>query len=119
VSDGLVCDGCGAALLLDSDVRYVVDIRGHAAYDPMEISAADLDRDLDSEMNEILDVLSRQDAKSAEEDVHKEMRLDLCPPCWRRFLRDPLALWRVSGDGHSDSEAPRGRAGEEKKSQGD
>ncbi len=124
MSDGLVCDGCGATLLLDSDVRYVVDVRGYAAYDPMEITADDLDRDFGADMNKLIDELRRQDAKSAEEDVHKEMRLDLCPRCWKRFVRDPLAGLRdgsgggCRGDVDGDSSAEP-EDGEEKKSQGD
>jgi hypothetical protein len=123
VSDGFVCDGCGATLLLDSDVRYVVDVRGYAAYDPMEITADDLERDFRADMNKLIDELSQQDAKSAEEDVHKEMRLDLCPICWKRFVRDPLAGLRQGpergsrGEGDGDSR-PDAEDGEEKKSQG-
>jgi hypothetical protein len=90
VSDGLTCDGCGAPLLLDAEVRYVLDVRGYAAYDPLEITRADLDRDLDAEMRHTLEDLRERDPRALEEEVHNEFRFDLCPRCWKRFLRNPL-----------------------------
>jgi len=91
MSDGLVCDGCGGALLADSDVRYVLRIQGYAAYDPMEISASDLAGDLDREMRDLIAAMAERDPRELEDEVYKELRLDLCPACWRTFRRDPLA----------------------------
>jgi hypothetical protein len=91
MSEGLVCDGCGAALLADEDVRYVLRIQGHAAYDPLEITRQDLERDLESEMARLLESLKRRDPQALEDEVHREFQLDLCQACWRRYIRDPLA----------------------------
>jgi hypothetical protein len=88
--DGLVCDGCGAALLADDDVRYVVRIEGFAAYDPLEITRADLDKDLDGELRAILAELEGKTAREAQDEVHQSFQFDLCPACWRRYLKDPL-----------------------------
>lgn len=88
--DGLVCDACGKTLLLESSTRYVVEIRGYAAYDPLELTRADLQRDLEAEMRAVVDELTRKDPREAEEEVHKEFRLDLCPECWKRYAQDPL-----------------------------
>ena len=91
MSDGLVCDGCGDALLGDSDVRYVLEVRGFAAYDPLEITRADLARrDLGAEMSELLGKMAEQDAAELEADVFQEFRYDLCPRCWKRYRADPL-----------------------------
>jgi hypothetical protein len=90
VSQGLVCDACGAALLLDSDVRYVVKIRGYAAYDPMEITREDLMKDFGGEMHALLETMKGRDPQELEDEVHKEFDLDLCPACWKRYIRDPL-----------------------------
>ena len=109
MSDGLVCDACGATLLLDSDVRYVVDVRGYAAYDVLEITSASLERDLEGEMERLLEGMDSASAEELENQVAKSWRLDLCPDCWRRYLRDPLAGLRPS---------PGGEAEERKKSQG-
>lgn len=97
MSDGLVCDVCGATLLLESDVRYVLEMRGHAAYDPLEITAADLARDHSRDYEDLLGTLASRDAASLEDEIHKSFRADLCPTCWKRFTRDPLAGLRLPG----------------------
>ncbi len=89
--DGLVCDSCNDNLLLDSDVRYVLKVEGFAAYDVLEISTDSLARDLKAEMKATIEALERQDATEAQDDVHRTFAFDLCPACWRRFLRNPLA----------------------------
>jgi hypothetical protein len=86
-----VCDACGATLLADEDVRYILRIQGFAAYDPLEITRADLKRDLEGELRAILDELSRKSAEEAANEVHRSFQFDLCPACWRRYLEDPLA----------------------------
>lgn len=88
--DGLVCDACGETLLIESDVRYVLKIEGLAAYDPLEITQADLEKDLEGEMKRLLEALATKSAEEAEEEVYKLFRFDLCPRCWRRYARDPL-----------------------------
>jgi hypothetical protein len=94
--DGLVCDACGGTLLLDQDVRYVVRIEGFAAYDPLEITRADLQRDLEGEMKDALDALSRLTADEAQDQVHRSFAYDLCPACFRRYIQDPLKGLRGS-----------------------
>lgn len=95
MSQGLVCDACGEPLLLESDVRYVVRIRGVAAYDPLEITREDLDRDHEGDMARLLDEMASRDPGELEDGVHKEWTLDLCSRCWRAFRVDPLADLRA------------------------
>jgi hypothetical protein len=90
MADGLVCDACGATLLLESDVRYVLRMEGHAAYDPMEVTREDLERDLRAEMRALLETLSGLSAEEAQDQVYRSFDFDLCPRCWRAFLDDPL-----------------------------
>ncbi|MBI4605781.1 MAG: hypothetical protein HY721_27765 [Planctomycetes bacterium] len=98
--DGLTCDGCGETLLLDSEVRYVLRVEGFAAYDPLEITRQDLERDLEEEMRRLLDVLAKKGAEEAQDEVHRTFQFDLCPRCWRDFLQDPLsAIRRPAGGG--------------------
>ncbi|HZN58232.1 MAG TPA: hypothetical protein VFD71_09180 [Planctomycetota bacterium] len=92
--DGLVCDACGDALLADSDVRYVLEIRGYAAYDPLEITRQDLAGDLEGEMKKLLTELEATNEEDAESQVHRAWKLDLCPRCWRSYQRDPLSGYR-------------------------
>ncbi len=94
--DGLVCDACGATLLLESDVRYVVRIEGFAAYDPLELTRADLERDLEGEMRSALEELSRLGESEAQDQVHRAFAYDLCPGCFARYIKDPLSGLRGS-----------------------
>jgi hypothetical protein len=119
--DGLVCDGCGEGLLLAGDVRYVLRIEGFAAYDPMEITHQDLEKDLEAEMEGLLERLSRLDPEAAQDQVHRAFQFDLCPGCWSRFLKDPLLAARgsgVKGEGPS-KETTAAPPEDKKKSQGD
>ena len=89
--DGLLCDGCGRTLLLEEDVRYVLRIEGFAAYDPLEITREDLNRDFKAELDSLIESLSELSAEEAQAQVHREFRFDLCPECWRRYRKDPLS----------------------------
>ena len=88
--DGLTCDGCGEGLLLDADVRYVVEIQVYAAYDPLEITREDLARDHPGEMARLIERMRKMDPRELEDGVHRKFRFDLCPRCQRSYLRDPL-----------------------------
>jgi hypothetical protein len=69
-------------------------MEGCAAYDPMEITRADLQKDLSAEVEEVLEELSHIDAESAQDQVHRSFAFDLCASCWRRFLDNPLGAVR-------------------------
>jgi len=85
----ITCDGCGA-LLKKHSLRYTVKIDVRAAYDEIEIGLADLVRNHDQEIRELIDQLCSQDPCEVEETVYKLIILDLCPRCQRAFIRDPL-----------------------------
>lgn len=90
LSRGLVCDVCGKPLLVDEDVRYVVDIRVYAAADPMELTQADLDKDHLAEMRRILDAIKHRDAQELEDEIHQEFTFHLCPMCRKVYVKDPI-----------------------------
>ena len=88
--DGLVCDRCGEGLLLESDVRYVVRIEVFAAYDPLELSREDLDRDHAGEMKALLERMKTMSADDLQSQVYRKFQYDLCPSCQRVYLGDPM-----------------------------
>ena len=96
--DGLTCDVCYEGLLLEQDVRYVLKIEGYAAYDPLELTREDLRRDLESELRGVIKRLETKDKDEAQDEVHRAFSYDLCPRCWKQYLKDPLASAR-----HADS----------------
>jgi hypothetical protein len=88
--DGISCDRCKKGLLIDEPVRYRVLIRVEAAYDPMEITADDLARDLDAEMKATIGKLRSLSADQAQDQVARDFRFDLCMACQKDYLKAPL-----------------------------
>jgi len=86
----LTCDLCGKTLLLEEDVRYVVNLEVFAAYDPMEITEEDLRKDLRRELRELAKRMEGLDAEKAQDEVYRRFRFHLCPACQREYIRDPL-----------------------------
>jgi len=85
------CDGCGAELLPASAVRYEVRIEVEAAYDPLGITAEDLQKDHRAEIAKILEQLKGLSATEAENQVYRRVDFDLCPACQRRYLSGLLS----------------------------
>ena len=96
--DQQTCDLCGKPLLLGEAVRYEVRIQVYAAYDPLELTEADLAQDLRPQIRSLLGQLEGMDPQEAEDSVYKEFRFDLCMACQKRYLRCPLR--------HSATDAP-------------
>jgi hypothetical protein len=87
--DSASCDLCGGDLL-GRDLRYIVEIKVYAAYDPLEITRSDFNRDLRGEMRDLLKKISTAEPESLEEEVYAEMKFDLCPTCRRKYMAEPL-----------------------------
>lgn len=88
--NGIVCDRCGKALLIEEPVRYTMQLRITAAYDPLELTTRDLEADL---REEVADLLARTDGmteKELAESVMADRLFDLCPPCSREVLENPF-----------------------------
>lgn len=85
------CDGCGGELLTDSEVRYEVRIEVKAAYDPLEISAEDLEKDYRAEIAQVLRQLEGLSVTEAQNQVYRAFDFDLCPACQRRYLSSLLS----------------------------
>jgi hypothetical protein len=92
--DGISCDACGAGLLIESDVRYLVKIEVFAAYDPLELTGQDLARDHRADMAHLLESMKGMDPRELEDQVYRKFQFDLCPKCQREYLKDPLRLTR-------------------------
>ncbi len=88
--NGISCDMCGGELLVDDEVRYVVEIQVYAAYDPLELTYSDLEGDLREKIRRIVRRMERMDAKEAEESVYKHTKFDLCSKCRKIYIASPL-----------------------------
>ena len=94
---GISCDGCGEGLLIREEVRYLVKIEVYAAYDPLEITRADLEKDHREEMARLLSSMTGMDPGELEDQVYKKFQFDLCPRCQKKYLADPLCFEREGG----------------------
>jgi hypothetical protein len=97
MSQGLTCDRCGKNLLVDEEVRYVARIEVLAAYDPLELTKEDLERDREDEIRRLVDKLSQMTEDEVLDSVYRRFVFDLCPPCHRAYLQDPLGTSGAAG----------------------
>ncbi len=88
--DGISCDRCGEGLLLEENVRYLMDVEIRAAYDPMEITREDLEGDLKGEMARTIRELEDADPEELQRQVYYKACFDLCGRCRRQVMADPL-----------------------------
>jgi len=86
----LTCDLCGKTLLLDEDVRYTVIIEVFAAYDPLELTEEDLQKDYRKELRALVERMKTLDPEKAQDGVYRRFEFQLCPRCQKEYLRDPL-----------------------------
>ena len=81
------CDLCGCQL---DDRRFVVKLEAFPAFDPDQLTAADLDVDHLDQVAQQLSAADGSEEPALEECETKTFRFDLCPRCHRKYLRDPL-----------------------------
>ncbi|MBI3725476.1 hypothetical protein HY251_16220 [bacterium] len=87
----LGCDRCGRSLLAFEDVRYKLEIKVYAAYDPLELSPRALrETDFDAEIERLVEACDGLSQEDLESSVWKALTFDLCLRCQREFLKDPL-----------------------------
>lgn len=100
------CDGCRIPMEKGA-LRYTVTIDVRAAYDKLQIGLMDLIRDHRAEMLALLEQLRDRSATEIEEQVYKQITLDLCPQCQKAFIKDPLRFdaQEVHGEGGIDIDA--------------
>ena len=81
------CDLCGQQL---GDRRFVVKLEVYPAFNPDELTEADLDDDHLQEVAQMIQELETTGKSPVDDCSSKEFRFDLCPHCHRRFVKDPL-----------------------------
>ena len=83
------CDGCGKPV---DEERFVARIEVYPAFDPDQITEDDLDADHLAEMSEMLENIDLTEETLETDSGTRQLRLDLCSECRKRFLADPLGL---------------------------
>jgi hypothetical protein len=86
----IMCDGCGKELG-KGEAHHVVKIEVFANASAGQLTEEDLDRDHLEEVAEILAEMEEGPGEAVPEPSTARLRYDLCSPCRRRYMRDPLA----------------------------
>lgn len=86
-----VCDRCGQPLE-EGALRYVARIQVYAAYDPLQITFEDLEEDHEAKIRQILEACQNMSEEELMRDVYVEFSFDLCPPCQKAYIKDPLPM---------------------------
>lgn len=81
------CDLCGGSI---DHERYVAQVEVAPAYDPDDLTEADLDEDHLEQVAESLAALESTSEFQVDDFGPQKFRFDLCPHCWQRYLKDPL-----------------------------
>lgn len=83
------CDRCGQPIE-EGALRYEAKIQVFAAYDPLDITFDDISRDHTEEIRRIAEQCKDLSEEELMKDVFVEFQFDLCRPCQRAYIRDPL-----------------------------
>lgn len=84
------CDRCKRVIDPIEDLRYVVKLEVQAAMDPLDADELEDDRDHLMEIQEILERLDDSDSDLIGDDVYQKRRFDLCPECYRQYIKNPV-----------------------------
>lgn len=82
------CDRCKRAINTTNQARHVVKIEVTSVADDM---VEDFEEEVDhlSELNQLLEGIHDDDACDVADLAHRG-RFDLCPDCYRQFVKNPL-----------------------------
>lgn len=83
------CDRCKREIDPDVELRYVVRLEVQAMMEPCEAEVED-DRDHLLEIQEILERMDDQLDENIGEEIYQRRRFDLCPKCYRKYIKNPL-----------------------------
>ena len=84
------CDRCKCVIDPTEDLRYVVKLEVQAAMEPLDIDELDDDRDHLLEIQELLECLDSNESDPIGSDIYQKRRYDLCPDCYREFIKNPI-----------------------------
>ncbi len=84
------CDRCKRKINSQEEFRYVVRMEVRAALDFGPGSDDEADRDQLMELHEILELAEDDEADLIDDELYQQLRYDLCPECYRKFMRNPM-----------------------------
>ena len=95
------CDRCKRIIDSEQDLRYVVKIEIQAAMEPQEVNEDEEDRDYLMEIEDILERMDDDEEMTVGDDIYQQRGFDLCPQCYRKFIKTPVGFEASSKPGFS------------------
>jgi hypothetical protein len=84
------CDRCKRSIDTESELRYEVRLEVRAVMDMGGCDSGEDDRDHLLDIQEILERQEDAEDENIGEDVYQKSHYDLCPACYRKFIKNPL-----------------------------
>ncbi len=95
------CDRCKRPIPVQESIRYVVKMEIEAAIGDCSNECPDADLDCLSEMDEILENMEDDLLDEDLSIVHQRRQYDLCPNCYREFIKNPVGREKLVPFGFS------------------
>ena len=81
-----ICDNCGCEIETGK-TRYKIRVDIYAAYDTLQISEEDLNKDHLVEIAKLIKKIEEMDPQEVSAEVHEAVEMDLCQNCRKLFHR--------------------------------
>lgn len=85
----LLCHRCGVELQPGEGQFYVVRIEAFADPTPPTITQEDLQRDIEGEIERLIDAMSGMSGQEAMDQVYRKLTIYLCSVCYQRWIENP------------------------------
>ena len=95
------CDRCGRPISACESMRYVVKMEIEATIEPTPQESAEDEHDCLLEMDNTLERLEQEFGDDCESIVYERKRFDLCPECYRKFIKNPVGREKMVPFGFS------------------
>ena len=84
------CDRCERRIHSEEEFRYVVKIEARAALDVAHDGEDEGDRDHLQELHDVIE--STGSSNCGDDDSFHQLRYDLCPECYSKFIQNPVGV---------------------------
>lgn len=95
------CDRCRRPISSTQGMRYVVRMEIESAIDIPAPESAEDEQDCLMQMDEVLERIQDESQMQDESIVYQRKQFDLCPECYRKFIKNPVGREKLAPFGFS------------------